>query len=151
MSSTKTEIEIPTFNLQAHHAKVQVPESFDMKDLARKYSAFPLKIVQQNGQKRLLLAMVNPLDQRAIADVEFRSGVNVIPVRADKLDVQWLIQTHYYGRRLSPVATIDESNISHDVFAQLEMTTDEQNRPEWATDGLQAYDTANITEQEKIK
>jgi len=151
MSSTRTDIEIPTFNLQAHHSKVQVPQSFDMKDLARKYSAFPLKLVQQNGQRRLLLAMVNPLDQRAIADVEFRSGVTVIPVRADRLDVQWLIQTHYFGRKLSPVANVEEAHITHDVFAQLEMTTDEQKRPEWATDGLQAYGVDTDPTQDKSK
>lgn len=140
MNKNQGAIEIPVFNLQAHHSRVQVPESFDMKDLARKYGCFPLKLIQQGTQKRLLLAMVNPFDQRAIADVEFRSGVTVTPVRADKVDVQWLIQTHYFGRKLSPVAQVAESDISHDVFAQLEMTTDEQNKPEWAKDGLQAFE-----------
>lgn len=131
---------IPVFDLQTHHSKVQIPTGFDMKDLARKYMIFPLKAVSQNGRKCVLLAMVNPHDQKAIADVEFRSGLTVIAVQADRVDVQWLIQTHYFGRRLSPVANVHATAVSHDLFAQLEMTTDEQEKPSWAKDGLQSFD-----------
>src|SRR5262245_21152545 len=131
---------IPVFDLQTHHSKVEVPNSFDMKDLARKYGVFPLKAICQSGTKKLLLAMVNPHDHKAIADVEFRSGLNVIVVQADRVDVQWLIQTHYFGRRLSPVANIHATAVSYDLFSQLEMTTGEQQKPDWAVDGLQAFE-----------
>jgi len=141
MSEQKsTEIQIPVFSLQIHHSKVQIPSEFDLKDLARKYLVFPLRSIQHLGRKKLLLAMVNPFDQKAIADVEFRSGVSVFPVQADRIDVQWLIQTHYFGRKLSPVATLNDTSVTHDLFAQLEMTTDEQKRPEWAKDGLQNFE-----------
>jgi len=132
--------QIPVFNLQSHHAKVQVPAEFEMKDLCRKYFVFPLKLINSNGTKRLLLAMLNPQDHRAIADVEFRSGVSVMPVQADRVDINWLIQTHYFGRKLSPVAQVDEGDISHDVFAQLELTTDEQKKPEWVDQSIRAYE-----------
>lgn len=134
--------QVPVFNLQMHHSKVEVPFEFDMRDLAKKYSVFPLKLIQHQGQKRLLLAMVNPFDHQAIRDVEFRSNFTVMPVQADRVDVQWLIQVHYYGRKLSPTASAVSEQVSHDVFAQLEMTTDEQKRPEWVRDGLQAFNSA---------
>ncbi len=131
--------QIPVFNLQAHHAKVEVPTEFDLRDLARRYSVFPLKVVVRDGLKRLLLAMVNPHDARAISDIEFRSGVTVLPVQADKVDIHWLIQTHYFGRKMSPVAQTEGAEVIHDTFQQLEITTGEQARPDWVQDGLQAY------------
>lgn len=143
MNNMNSQRQIPVFNLQSHHAKVQVPAEFEMKDLCRKYNVFPLKLVIINGSKRLLLAMLNPLDHRAIADCEFRSGVSVLPVQADKVDIQWLIQTHYFGRKLSPVAQVDEEDVSHDVFAQLELTTDEQKKPEWVDQSTRAYEATN--------
>lgn len=138
--------QIPVFNLQAHHAKVQVPTDFDMRDLARRYSVFPLKVVAHNGMKRLLLAMVNPHDAKAISDIEFRSGITILPVQADKVDIHWLIQTHYFGRKLSPVAHVAQSDVIHDTFQQLEITTGEQDRPDWLRDGLQAYDLRDTTD-----
>lgn len=137
---SKLEQQIPEFNLQMHHAKVEVPRNFDMKDLAKKHQIFPLKVIAQNGKARLLLAMVNPFDQKAIADVEFRAGMTILPVRADRNDLQWLIQVHYFGRKLSPTAHVEPLDLHQDMFAQLEMTTDEQSKPEWMQEAnLRAY------------
>lgn len=130
---------IPVFNLQTHHDKVKVPAEFDIRDLSRKYHVFPLKMISQQGRKRLLLAMRNPHDQKAVLDVEFRAGVSVLPVQADDVEIQWLIQTHYYGRKLSPVPTENEMDVSHDVFQQLEMTTDSQEQPDWVRSGLEQF------------
>lgn len=142
----RVQSQIPVFNLQAHHEKVHVPMEFDMRDLSRKYNVFPLKLVSHSGLKRLLLAMVNPRDSRAIADVEFRAGVTVMPVQADRIDIQWLTQTHYYGRKLSPVASVGEMDVTHDLFKQLEITTNEQEKPDWLASELRAYEISQEPE-----
>lgn len=131
---------IPVFNLQAHHDKVEIPADFDLRDLARKYEVFPLKIVFHSGRRRLLLAMRNPFDHNAIHDVEFRAGLSVIPVQADPVDIQWLVQTHYFGRKLSPTPTDPAiADVSHNVFEQLEITTDAQKRPQWLGESLERF------------
>lgn len=119
-------IEVPVFDLQTHHSKVQVPTEFDLRDLSRKHHVFPLKVVRQNGRKRLLLAMRNPFDQKALFDVEFRAGMPAIPVQADETDVQWLIQTHYFGRKLSPTPRAETGTLSFDLFEQLELVGEAQ-------------------------
>ena len=143
MNTKQDTITIPTFDLQAHHSKVNVPTDFDMRDLAKKYSVFPLRVITQNGRQRLLLAMRNPFDHRAVLDVEFRAGMTVIQVQADEADIQWLIQTHYYGRRLSPVPSAADRSLSFNVFEQLEMTTDSQKQPEWINHLLQPFVNEN--------
>ena len=135
----KFQSPLPHFDLQTHHHRVKVPTEFDLRDIARKYSVFPLRVISQNGRKRLLLAMQNPYDQSAILDVEFRSGLSVVAVQADQKDIQWLIQTHYFGRKLSPSPTIHDRPVSHDVFEQLEITTDAQSQPEWVTTQLRPF------------
>lgn len=130
---------IPVFDLQTHHSKVKVPTDFDMRDLSRKYNVFPLKVITQGGRKRLLLAMQDPRNQEAIHDVEFRSGVSVVPVQADLVDIQWLIQVHYFGRKLSPTPKTMDGEVTHDVYEQLTMTTDAQNRPDWLGESLNLF------------
>jgi hypothetical protein len=139
MNNKQEVITIPTFDLQSHHSKVSVPTDFDMRDLAKKYSIFPLKVILQNGRKRLLLAMRNPFDHRAVLDAEFRAGMTVIQVQADEVDIQWLVQTHYYGRKLSPVPSTADTPLSYNVFEQLEMTTDSQKQPEWINQLIQPF------------
>ncbi len=129
----------PAFDLQKHHSKVKLPADFDMRDLAKKYSVFPLKVVMQGGRKSLLLAMRNPSDQQAVYDVEFRASMKVIPVQADEVDIQWLIQKHYYGRSLTPTPLERPREVTHDVFEQLTMTTDAQERPDWISEALDQF------------
>jgi hypothetical protein len=93
---------IPSFDLQRHHSWVELPTDFDMRDLVRKFLVFPLKIVRVDNQSRLLLAMRDCFHQEAIQEVEFRSGLKVIPVLASELDIRWLVHRHLYGRSLTP-------------------------------------------------
>lgn len=139
MTARKSPIQIPSFDLQKHHSKVKVPEEFDLRDLSRKFHVFPLKVIQQDGKKRLLLAMRNPYDQRAIYDVEFRAGCTVIPVQADEIDIQWLIHKYYYGRPLTPTPSLRPQEITHDMFEQLAITTDAQARPDFVDENLELY------------
>lgn len=133
------EVMIPIFDLQTHHSKVQVPTEFDLRDLAKKFAVFPLKIIQMNGRRKLLLAMKNPFDQQAVQDVEFRAGLTVVPVQADNKDIQWLIHTHYFGRKLSPTPSKHHDEVTHDVFAQFELVSKIQNRPDWISESIKPF------------
>jgi len=136
--------ETPSFDLQKHHSKVRVPTEFDLKDLARKYHVFPLRVIHRDGKKRLLLAMRNPGNQSAIYDVEFKAGLTVIAVQADEIDIQWLIQKHYYGRQLSPTPNVKTPEITHDLFEQLAITTDAQKRPDWVNDSIHRFNDEQL-------
>lgn len=133
------EITLPIFDLQTHYNKVMVPTGFDLRDLARKYSVFPLKVITQSGRQRLLLAMRNPFDHKATLDVEFRAGMTVVPVQADESDIQWLMQVHYYGKRLSPIPTTIDRAIVHDTFSQFQEVTDANRQPDWLGEILQPF------------
>lgn len=139
MTAKLTQHQIPSFNLQKHHDRVRVPQEFDLRDLSRKYHIFPLRVIAQGDKRRLLLAMRNINDQKVIHDVEFRAGMPVIPVQADEIDLQWLIQKHYFGRSLTPTPRFQPNEVIHDLFEQLSMTTDAQNRPSWVTENLELY------------
>jgi hypothetical protein len=131
---------IPVFDLQTHHSKVQVPTEFDLRDLAKKFAVFPLKLIAVNGRRRLLLAMKNPRDDAAIRDVEFRAGITVMPVQADNKDIQWLIQTHYYGRKLSPLPSQDEfPEFVADVFSQVSVAAEHQENPGWVSESIKPF------------
>ncbi len=118
--TSMTQNLIPTFNLQTHHDRVEVPTSFDLRDLSKKHSVFPLKVITVQSRQRLLLAMRNPHDLEVIHEVEFRSGIPVIAVQATETDIQWLAQVHYYGRKLTPPVTFFDQDLYYeDVFEQL--------------------------------
>lgn len=148
-ASLNTYKERPHFDLQKHHHRVRVPEEFDLRDMARKFHIFPLKVILKDGIKHLLLAMRNPNDQQVIYDVQFRAGMNVIPVQADEIDIQWLIHKHYYGRPLTPTPSFKPHEVTHDLFEQLSMTTNAQNRPGWVNESLNLYDVAEASSGKK--
>ena len=123
-ASVNNQVSVPTFDLQKHHSKIEVPTDFDLRDLSKRFSVFPLKVITVEGRRRLLLAMRNPFDQKAILDVEFRSGISVISVQAEERDIQWLQQVHYYGQKLSPRPSDELPEITFDVFEQVSMISD---------------------------
>ncbi|MDB5037844.1 MAG: hypothetical protein JWQ35_1372 [Bacteriovoracaceae bacterium] len=127
------ETSVPVFDLQTHHSRVEVPTDFDLRDLAKKYSVFPLKVIIMDGRRRLLLAMKNPFDQKPVLDVEFRSGMSVVPVQADEQDIVWLMQTHYFGKKLSPRPSAHTEDVTHDVFEQFEMM------PDWKSQTIKPF------------
>ena len=64
--------------------------------LARKYNAVPVRIKDDSsGRQNLLVAMSNPLDMKAIEEIEFASGIKVLPVLAKDSQIQALIRRYY--------------------------------------------------------
>jgi len=111
--------QYPSFCVQKHHSKVCFPRQFELMDLAKRYMIFPLKVVVQNGAKRILLAMVRPQDQQAIFDVEERTGLPVTPVLCDELDIHWLVQRFYYGRATTPSPACRPMELNHSWLDEL--------------------------------
>lgn len=143
MTASKQTWNIPTFDLQRHHSKLKVPIDLDLKELAIRYSIFPLKVIRKGGKKVLLLAMRNPKNQQAIFDVEFKAGLPVVAVQTDDIDIQWLIQKYYYGRPLSPTPLKRPHEVTHDLFEQLASTADGPQHPNWVDDPLLIYEDPN--------
>ena len=117
---------VPSFDLQRHHAWVELPTEFDMRDLVRKYLVFPLKVVRIDNQPKLLLAMRDCLQAEAIQEVEFRSGLKVVPVLATELDIRWLVHRHLYGRSLTPTPSFRTRVDSDLLFERLCQTENSQ-------------------------
>lgn len=118
------EKEIPSFDLQRHHAKISAPKDLKLRDMSKKYLIFPLKLIQWNGSEHLVLAMRNPKDRQVILEVELRTGLNVLPVQADAMDIEWLIQKYYYGRQLTPRPSLRPREFSHLLFETLLIQAD---------------------------
>jgi type IV pilus assembly protein PilB len=59
--------------------------------LARKHTCLPVRL----SGKNLVLAMANPLDRKAIQDVEFASSREVQPVVASRAEILLGIEEHY--------------------------------------------------------
>jgi type IV pilus assembly protein PilB len=59
--------------------------------LARKHTCLPIRL----SGKNLVLAMANPLDRKAIQDVEFASSREVQPVVASRAEILLGIEEHY--------------------------------------------------------
>lgn len=129
----------PIFDLKKHHLKIKVPTEFSLEDLAEKYSIFPLKVIVLKGKRRLLLAMRNIHDSMAILDVEFRSGLKVIAVQAEEVDIHWLIETYYYGHRVNLDRKLIEPELTRDLFSQFEMITKPHRRPIQTKEGIKIF------------
>lgn len=137
--NNQKKVTIPSFDLQSHYHRISVPLDLDLRQLSRQHLVFPLRVVNSNGRKRLLLAMRDPYNQTAITDVEFRVSMAVIPVQADEIDIQWLIQKFYYGRELTPPHSYKPIEVIHDFFEQLAICSDEQDNLTWETDLLKPF------------
>ena len=110
---------IPAFDLQRHHSQLDVPQDLNLRDLARKHKVFPLRVISWNGSDELLLAMTNPKNLEAIQQVEAKTGKKVIPVQAESVDVQWLIQKYYYGCSLTPHPSLRPLDFNHELFEKI--------------------------------
>jgi type IV pilus assembly protein PilB len=64
--------------------------------VARRHTCLPIRL---KGHKNLVLAMTNPLDDRAIQDVQFASSRTVEPVVASRTEILIGIEKHYSSAR----------------------------------------------------
>lgn len=90
-------------------ALTQIPES-----VARRYQIMPFDI--DKGERELKVAMVNPLDLRAIDFVEKKTGFRVVPYMAAQSDLETAINERY------------AQSLSTEVTAALKETAPEQKK-----------------------
>ncbi len=80
------------------------------KELAKKHKAIPIKIQEVDKKKSLFVAMSDPLDLNAIADIEFKTGLKIQTVLCSEGDILMSLE-RYYGVDQSDVAVEDSDEI----------------------------------------
>ncbi len=68
--------------------------------IAEKYHVMPVAVKEELGKKSVILAMADPTNLDAIAEIEFQTGVNVRPVVATESSIARAID--YYYRKVGP-------------------------------------------------
>jgi len=66
-------------------------------DVVERFAVVPLAVVQAGEERVLRLAMADPLDRAAVADIEFSTGCRVDPHLAAPSEVARAIQRYYRG------------------------------------------------------
>ena len=95
LAALRYHLRVPAMELENR----DIPE--DVRDtippgLARKYHAVPIRIKDDSsGKMNILFAMSNPLDMNAIEELEFATGMKVVPVLAKDSQIQALIRRYY--------------------------------------------------------
>lgn len=77
---------------------MDIPSGIDAIELARRFDAFPLRLLRENGRSRLVVAMTSPGNLDRVADIEFYLGVSIIPVPATPSDITYLEQAAFLNK-----------------------------------------------------
>ncbi len=85
--------------------------------LARKHTCLPVRL----SGKNLILAMANPLDRKAIQDVEFASSREVQPVVASRAEILLGIEEHYGEAATTGTAPVEVEAFSTRVTGDRDM------------------------------
>jgi type IV pilus assembly protein PilB len=106
------------------------------KRVCDKYKLVPVAKKEDTGQKRLLVAMADPMDYDAIREVEFVSNCVVATVLADKNEIQRVIEHCFtsegiidYPQGLPPATGIELDIEHHDDSEAVIFTMDGQELP----------------------
>ncbi|MBN1572728.1 MAG: hypothetical protein JW984_05960 [Deltaproteobacteria bacterium] len=124
LAALKYHLEIPIMDLQEINIPSDVIKLIP-KEMAGKFKAVPVRIAVSFGKKTLLVAMSDPLDIKAIEEIQFASGYRIQPVLSKEHSIMNAL-SHYYNfdtgyidprdsRRLSSGDGKDE-NYSDDVM-----------------------------------
>jgi len=75
------------------------PESVKLisKDIAMRYRVLPVGFADENGTRKLIVAMNNPSDLEALDTLEFATGYKIEPLFTLDEHLYWLIRYYYYG------------------------------------------------------
>ena len=89
-------------NISNHSFSQPLLNLFD-SDIALKKLIFPLKLVD----KKLYLAMVNPLDMEMLDDLSFKMGLTILPCVTTRSEIVAAVNTHYFHQPGSSVSAAD--------------------------------------------
>lgn len=65
--------------------------------VARAQRIVPLAVKEIKGKKRLVVATSDPTNFKAMDELQFRSGLPILPMVCPDSDVEWFIRKHYLG------------------------------------------------------
>jgi hypothetical protein len=95
LAALRYHLKVPAMDLENR----DIPENIITivpSSLARKYHAVPIQIKEgTSGKRNLLLAMSNPMDVSAIEEIEFATGIKVVPVLAKDSQIHVMIRRYY--------------------------------------------------------
>ena len=87
-------LEFSVFDPSSMDVEPQAANEILAED-ADRHQLLPVRIVERAGRRVLQVAMADPLDQQAIAEIEFSTGCQVIPLIARPSDLADIIRNHY--------------------------------------------------------
>jgi len=98
-----TKAFLKQFDLKQDKSEIRVTRDLgEIRDLAKTHTVFPLRLAAINGRRKLLLLMADVEDLNVIDDVEFRTGVSVVPIQAWATDILQLIATYPHLTKKPP-------------------------------------------------
>jgi type IV pilus assembly protein PilB len=94
LAALKYHLEIPIMDLQEVSISPDVIKLIS-REMAAKYKAVPVRIAVSFGKKTLLVAMSDPLDIKAIEEIQFVSGYRVQPVLSKERSIMNALNQYY--------------------------------------------------------
>jgi hypothetical protein len=95
LAALRYHLKVPTMELENRDIPEDILNTMP-SNLVRKHHAVPVQIKKDpSGKNTLLLAMSNPMDINAIEEIEFATGIKVVPVLAKDSQIHALIRRYY--------------------------------------------------------
>ncbi|GEM_PF-659223 len=94
LAALKYHLEIPIMDLQEIDIPADVIRLIS-REMAGKYKAVPVKITVSFGKKTLLVAMSDPLDIKAVEEMQFVSGHKIQPVLSKEHSIMNALSDYY--------------------------------------------------------
>jgi hypothetical protein len=93
------------------------------KDLAIRHELFPLGVERNGGRTMLKVAMADPMNMQAIAEVEFATGSKVKAALAEQTQLMAMVRQHYLNHGAGPLHGLEqrqsiEFNQMHNVYPE---------------------------------
>jgi hypothetical protein len=95
LAALRHHLNIPSVDLKDK----EVPEEIIKMlpgDVAKKYIALPVKRDDSSGKRRLFVAMSDPIDLAAIEEMQFVTGMRIVPVLCKESEILPAVE-RYYG------------------------------------------------------
>jgi len=84
--------------------------------MARTNRIVPLAVKDIRGKKRLVVATSDPTNYKVLDELQFKTGLPILPMVTSDSDIEWFIRRHYMGESdalplsyISGVSPIDDS------------------------------------------
>jgi hypothetical protein len=95
LAALKYHLNIPVINLEQATIPPDIIKLVP-KEMAKKFRAVPVKVGEVSGKNVLFVAMTNPMDLKAIEEIQFSSGMRVQPVLSREKGIVMAL-SHYYN------------------------------------------------------